>query len=92
VKAGTQVIKLTMPPQVRRPGKYRLSLTVQSGSETVRRTMVVQIVGKSPGKNVTPDKRPVEIVLAGNSQIRRDIALGLEDEGLRLVSSTGEET
>jgi hypothetical protein len=92
VKAGTQVIKLTMPPQVRRPGKYRLVLTVQSGTETVRRTMVVEIVGKSPGKQVTPDKRPVEIVLAGSSHIRRDIALGLEDEGMRVTASTGDET
>jgi hypothetical protein len=92
VKAGSQVIKLTMPPQVRRPGKYRLVLTIQSGSETVRRTMVVEIVGRNPGKVVTPDKRPVEIVLAGNSHIRRDIALGLEDEGMRVVAAVGDDT
>jgi hypothetical protein len=92
VKAGTQVIKLTMPPQVRRPGKYRLVLTIQSGNETIRRTMVVEIVGKDPGKQVSPDKRPVEVVLAGNSHIRRDIALGLEDEGMRVVAAVGDDT
>jgi hypothetical protein len=92
VKAGTQVIKLRMPPQVRRPGKYRLVLTVQSGSEVVKRTIAVEIVGKNPGKSTSPDKRPVEIVLAGNSHIRTDIALGLEDDGMKVISAVGDET
>jgi len=92
LKAGTQVIKLTMPPQVRRPGKYRLVFTVQSGREVVKRTLVVEIVGKNLRKSVAPDKRPVEVVLAGSSHIRRDIALGLENDGMKVISAVGDDT
>ena len=38
-----------------------------------------------------PSKRPVEVVLAGGSNIRRDIALGL-GKSTRVTSTIGEET
>jgi hypothetical protein len=89
IKAGTSIIRLTMPPQVRRPGEYRLVFTITSGRDTVKRTIVVELVGKARGKARNPTKRPVEIVLAGSSNIRKDIALGLEEQGMRVFAAAG---
>jgi hypothetical protein len=91
VRAGTSIKRLTMPPQVKAPGRYRLVLTAQSGRDSVKKTIALQIVGKKPGSRATPDTRPVEVVLAGGSNIRKDIALGLAN-GMRVISTVGEDT
>ncbi len=91
IKAGTTIKQLRMPPQVKRPGKYRLVFTVRVGRDSVKKTITLQILGKPGAKLAQPSKRPVEIVLAGGSNIRRDIALGLGN-GTRVTTAIGEET
>jgi DNA-binding NarL/FixJ family response regulator len=80
-----------MPPQARRPGKYRLVFTVQSGRDTVKKTIVVEVVPKRPGRKATPDRRPVEVVLTGGSSIRRDIADGV-GSAVRVTAALDEDT
>jgi hypothetical protein len=91
VKAGRTIKRLPMPRQVRRAGKYRLVVTATSGGQVVRRTIPVQIVQSGPaGKRGRPPQRqPVEIVLAGSSRVREDIALGLDTAAARIIHAEG---
>jgi hypothetical protein len=86
VKAGATIKQLRLPPQVKRPGNYRITFTVTSGSQSVKRTIVVRVLAKATNARVNVPKQPVEIVLAGGSAIRRDIALGLGST-VRLTSA-----
>jgi hypothetical protein len=91
VKAGTVIKRLTMPPQVRKPGKYRLVFTVQSSRDSVKKTIVVEIMPKKLPKQVKPNRRPVEVVLTGGSSMRRDIAASV-GKGLRVTAALDEDT
>ena len=62
-----------------------------SGSQTVKKTVTIQVVGSGNAAQVSVSKKPVEIVLAGGSSIRKDIALGLGDR-MRVTSAAGEDT
>jgi hypothetical protein len=88
VKAGTSIKRLTMPPQVRTPGRYRLVLTAQSGRESVKKTITLQIVRRATAK---PGKTPIEVVLAGGSGMHNDIAAGLGGR-VKVTSAVEEET
>jgi hypothetical protein len=87
VKAGVEVVRLTMPPQVRRTGRYRLVFTVASGRDVVKRTLAIQIVGP---KDRELSGRPVDVVLAGASNMRREIELDL-DKRLRVTAASGDD-
>ena len=67
VKAGATVVKLRLPTQIRRPGSYTISLVAHSGSETIRRTLKVDLVGAKLAQ-VRPRKQEVEVVLAGEAK------------------------
>jgi len=92
VKAGSNVLRLKMPKQVRRAGVYRLVITAQSGGETVRRTVRVEIVAntKQARRAAVPPTRPVEIVLTGSPELQKEIALGLRRSGTRVLESDAE--
>jgi hypothetical protein len=91
VKAGRTIKRLRMPRQVQRAGKYRLVVTATSGGQVVRRTIRVQIVKSGPaGKRGRPPQRQaVEIVLAGSSRVRKEIALGLDTAAARIIHAEG---
>jgi hypothetical protein len=88
VKAGDTIIKLPMPKQVRRAGKYTLVWVATAGNDTTRTAIPVQIVasGQGLGKVVNPSTTPVEVVLTG-SRIPKDLALGLGDSRTRFVAA-----
>jgi hypothetical protein len=79
-KAGITIKRLTMPPSVKKTGRYRLVFSVESGRESAKKSIVVQIVKKT-AKPVQA-KRPLQIVLAttGNNgkEIERDLSKGME--------------
>jgi hypothetical protein len=98
VKAGTHVVKLPMPRQVRRPAAYRLVWTAVSGTDTYRKTVTLRIVGstKGLGRVVSPTTTPVEVVLTG-TQTPQDASLGttaraVELGGVRIVGGDPDET
>ena len=87
VRAGVTIKRLTMPPRLRTPGRYRLVLSARSGRDAVTRTLSIEL----PGKRTRPTKKPLEVVLAGGSNMRSDIAASLAS-GIGVVSTVGEET
>ncbi len=89
-KAGITIKRLTMPPSVTKPGRYRLVFSVQSGRETVKKSIVVQIVKKTK-KPVRP-KKPLQIVLASTGNNGKEIERGLS-KGIEVVpAAVGEDT
>src|SRR5438132_483696 len=88
VKAGSTIVKLKMPKQVRRPGRYTLVFVAVSGNDTTRTVIPVQIVksGKGLGKEVHPNAQPVDVVLAGDA-IPKGIALGIDDPQTRVIQA-----
>jgi hypothetical protein len=93
VKAGRTIKRLRMPRQVRRAGKYRLVVTATSGGQVVRRTIRVQVVKSGPAgkRGRSPRRQPVEIVLAGSSRVREDIALGLDTAAARIIQADSDD-
>ena len=47
LKAGANVVKLTLPKQIRRPGTYTVTWIARAGKETVSRTVKLKLVGKN---------------------------------------------
>jgi hypothetical protein len=84
LRIGTTIKRLPMPTRANRPGKYRVVFTARSGSDSARKSIAVQVVGK----RTRPDNRPTEILVTGAST---DIARGL-GAGTKVVSAVGEET
>ncbi len=73
-KAGITIKRLTMPPSLKKTGRYRLVFSVQSGRETAKKSIVVQIVKKT-AKPVQP-KKPLQIVLASTGNNSKEIEAG----------------
>ena len=89
-KAGVTIKRLTMPPSVTKPGRYRLVFSVQSGRETAKKSIVVQIVKKT-NKPVRP-KKPLQIVFASTGNNSKEIESGLS-KGIEVVpAAVGEDT
>jgi hypothetical protein len=89
-KAGVTIKRLIMPPSVRTPGRYRLVFSVQSGNETVKKSIVLQVVSK-PAKPVQ-SKPPVQVVLATTGNNSKEIERGLS-RGIEVVpAAVGEDT
>jgi hypothetical protein len=87
VKAGATVVKLRVPSQIRRPGTYTIALVARSGSETVRRTISVILVGPKLAQ-VKPRAQEIEVVLTGAQPGKAAGALqpGLAERGMRVVA------
>jgi hypothetical protein len=66
VKAGITILKLPMPRQVRRPGRYTLVWTATAGNSTVRKTLKIVIgpqrtTSQQAQVVVTGDRLPPEL-------------------------------
>jgi hypothetical protein len=89
VKAGATVVKLPLPTAIRRPGAYTISLVARSGTETIRRSIKISLVGPRLGQ-VEPKKQEIEVVLAGEQQPKSPLQPG---RGVRVVArATPDET
>ena len=75
VKAGANVVKLQLPTQIRRPGTYSLTWVARSGTETIRRTVKLTLVGPKLAQ-VKPKRDEIEIVLAGEQPAKAALQTG----------------
>ncbi len=64
VKAGRSIVKLRIPPQVRRPGVYSVRWTARAGRESVSRRIKIRLIRS--GRGVKP-AQPVAVVLTGSA-------------------------
>jgi hypothetical protein len=60
LRAGRSIVKLRLPPQVRRSGVYTMRWTARSGREAISRKITIRLMG---ARNVTTV--PARVVLAG---------------------------
>jgi hypothetical protein len=87
-KTGANVVKLRLPRQIRRPGTYRLTWVARSGTETISRTVRVELVGRKIAQ-VRPKRDQVEIVLAGETPSGDGLEPGRNGTPRRLTSVSG---
>ena len=66
VKAGATVIKLRLPSRIRRAGTYTVSLVASSGSQTIRRTLKINLT--TPKLARLQSRKPIEVVLAAGAK------------------------
>jgi hypothetical protein len=64
VNAGSSIVRLTIPRQVRRAGIYSMRWTARAGRETVTSQINIRLLGPGSGAGLRP-AQPVEVVLAG---------------------------
>jgi hypothetical protein len=89
VKAGATVVKLRLPATIRRAGTYTITLVADSGTETIRRTIAVSLVGPMLAR-VQLRKQEVEVVLAGEQRPKTPLQPG---SGVRVLArATPDET
>ena len=86
VKAGANVVKLRLPTQIRRPGTYSLTWVARSGSQTIRHTVKLTLVGPKLAQ-VKPKRDQIEIVLAGEQPAQGAIQPRLSGSGARIVAT-----
>jgi hypothetical protein len=86
VKAGANVVKLRLPAQIRRPGTYTLTWVARSGTQTIRRTVKVTLVGPKLAQ-VKPKREEIEVVLAGEQPAKGPVAPSLVGTGARIVAT-----
>lgn len=93
VNAGRTIKRLPMPRQVKQSGKYRLLVTATSGTQSVRRTIPVEVVaaGAKSKKKPARKAKPTEIVLAANPELRKGIAGDLDGPVSRLIQADGDD-
>jgi hypothetical protein len=88
LKAGANVVKLTLPKQIRRPGTYTLTWIARSGSETVSRTVKLKLVGKKVSQ-IKAKRSEVEVVLAGEQHPKTVVQSALTGSRARVVAQAG---
>jgi hypothetical protein len=93
VKAGANVVKLRLPSQIRKPGAYQLTWIARSGTETIRRSVKVTLVGPKLAQ-VRPKRDEVEVVLAGEQPEKGALTPGLAGSDARVIAqaATPDET
>ncbi|HWH06246.1 MAG TPA: PASTA domain-containing protein, partial [Gaiellaceae bacterium] len=87
VRAGRTVLRLPLPVQVRRPGVYRIVWVATSGTETIRRTVSFRLVGQQL-QQLTPVKRPIEVVLTGGAVGKDALQPGLVGRARIVATAT----
>jgi hypothetical protein len=85
VKAGANVVKLKLPAEIRRPGTYSLTWVARSGTQTVRHTVALTLVGPRLAQ-VTPKRGVIEIVLAGEEPATGAVQPALSGTRARVVA------
>jgi hypothetical protein len=88
VKAGATVVKLRLPGQIRRPGRYTVSLVARAGTETIRRVVTVRLTGPAL-RQLNPPKQDIEVVLAGKASAKDLLMPGPVARGVRVVARSG---
>ncbi|MDX6439924.1 MAG: large repetitive protein, partial [Gaiellaceae bacterium] len=88
VKAGANVVRLPLPPQIRRPGTYTLTWVARSGSETVSRSVKLKLVGRGLAQ-VKPNRSEIEVVLAGEQHPKNAVQSALAGSRARVVAQAG---
>jgi hypothetical protein len=88
LKAGANVVKLTLPKQIRRPGTYTLTWIARSGTETVSRTIKVKLVGKKITQ-IKASRGAIEVVLAGERHPKNVVQSALVGSRARVVAQAG---
>ena len=88
LKAGANVVKLTLPKQIRRPGTYTLTWIARSGKETVSRTIKLKLVGK-PIAQIKASRGAIEVVLAGEQHPKNVVQSALAGTRARVVAQAG---
>ena len=88
LKAGANVVKLTLPKQIRRPGNYTLTWVARSGSETVSRTVKLKLVGKKVAQ-IKTNRSEVEVVLAGEQHPKTVVQSALAGSRAHVVAQAG---
>ena len=88
LKAGANVVKLTLPKQIRRPGTYTLTWIARSGTETVSRTIKLKLVGKKIAQ-IKASRGEIEVVLAGEEHPKNVVQSALEGSRARVVAQAG---
>ena len=81
-KAGVTIKRLTMPPTVKKVGRYRLVFSVESGRETAKKSLVVQIVKKT-AKPVQPEEAAPDRACEHGEQQQGDRARSRQGHGSR---------
>jgi DNA-binding response OmpR family regulator len=85
LKPGANVVKLTLPKQIRRPGTYTLTWIARAGTETVSRTVKVKLVSKTVTR-VKANRGQVEVVLAGEQHPKTVVQSALVGTRARVVA------
>ena len=85
LKAGANVVKLTLPKQIRRPGTYTLTWVARAGAETVSRTVKLKLVGKKIPQ-IKANRGEVEVVLAGEQHPKTVVQSALAGSRARVVA------
>ena len=88
LKAGANVVKLTLPKQIRRPGTYTLTWIARSGTETVSRTIKLKLVGKKIAQ-IKASRGEIEVVLAGEGHPKNVVQSALAGSRARIVAQAG---
>ena len=66
IRAGRSIVRLRLPSQVRRPGRYAIRWTARSTTDTATKTIRIRLVTSRRGlPAVSPRTGLVEVVLAG---------------------------
>ena len=88
--AGTSIVKLGLPSQMRRPGIFRIRWTATSGLDTLTRAVSLRLLGTRKGLGPVVNLRAprVEVVLAGRDPKKRT-ALAFSPKGTKVVSAAG---
>ena len=73
-----------MPRTARTPGAYRIVVAATADGQRAQRTLGLRIVRKD-GSQHAPG--PVQVALAGDTRIRRTLALGLRGTGTRVIAA-----
>jgi hypothetical protein len=85
VKPGANIVKLRLPTQIRKPGAYQLTWIARSGTETIRRSVKVTLVGPKLAQ-VRPKRDEVEVVLAGEQPEKGALTPGLAGSDARVIA------
>jgi hypothetical protein len=85
LKPGANVVKLTLPKQIRRPGTYTLTWIARAGAETVSRTVRVKLVGKKVTR-VKASRGQIEVILAGEQRPKNVVQSALTGTRARVVA------
>jgi CheY-like chemotaxis protein len=90
LKAGANVVKLTLPKQIRRPGTYTVTWIARAGKETVSRTVKLKLVGKNVAQ-IKKSRSEVEVVLAGEQHPKTVVQSALAGTRARVVAQADQD-